>query len=410
MPIRALLDGKNIIPPLDNEEWVNLQQRVRANKIQLRLPVCQCLAYPRVSPCGVQHFVHYKNSECEPESELHLLAKMEIVKTCRELGYEAIPEFIGDGWRADVLVQSPKWKCCFEVQVSPQSFQETIRRQEVYKNHNIRCYWLFITLPERQALKRDQLLFLSQYTTPMFQLQEGSLGDNSQLAIELNGIKRPLRQFVHDLINNKLRYSRSKAIKGVTAMVHLWRTFCPECGYTIYFFNVDDLRGRTECGAEISLGHNLYSLLYPEANKTFFDFYMSGLPPEICEFLHIETQEGMPFYEFICTGCGKTRIVEKPPSSAHLKSMTWLKFSTSQEAAVEISLNHWCDSPHCVSADPDSGGEIQDVLSTPDLSWKCIGIFEPHRAIDYKQRLPYRHYASYSLLDSSAPSSPHTRL
>jgi hypothetical protein len=113
MPIRVLLNGQNIIAPLDQEEWEDLHQRVRAKVVELHLPCCQGLAYPRVSPRGAQHFVHFANSGCAPESEVHLLAKLEIIKACRELGYDAIPEFSGNGWRADVLVRSPKWDCCF---------------------------------------------------------------------------------------------------------------------------------------------------------------------------------------------------------------------------------------------------------------------------------------------------------
>ena len=157
MPIRVLLNGQNIIAPLDEKEWDNLQERVRSKEIELHLPCCQGLAYPRVSPRGAQHFVHFVNSACTPESETYLLAKLEIIKACRKLGYDAIPEFCGEGWRADVLVRSANWSCCFEVQVSPQSFQETIRRQKTYKDHDLRCCWLFRQLPERQPLNLEQM-------------------------------------------------------------------------------------------------------------------------------------------------------------------------------------------------------------------------------------------------------------
>lgn len=123
MNLRALLDGKNVVLPLDDAEWNRLQQRLRLKEIELAMPCCNGQAYMRVSSAGTQHFVHQVNTGCvQSESEIHHRAKIEIVKACRELGLPAIPESVGDGWRADVLVTQPNWKVAFEVQVSPQSF------------------------------------------------------------------------------------------------------------------------------------------------------------------------------------------------------------------------------------------------------------------------------------------------
>lgn len=401
MPLRVLLNGQDVIPPLDEEAWTSLQHRVRSKDIELRLPCCQGLAYPRVSPGGAQHFVHFTNSGCTPESELHLLAKLEIIKVCRKLGYDAIPEFSGEGWRADVFVRSPKWKCCFEVQVSPQSFQETISRQQTYKNNGLRCCWLFTELPERQALTLEQMALLSQYATPMFQFGQRSPTHPTSFDVEVNGAKRPLGQFVEDLLNKKLRYSASRAVDSVNAVVQLWRTHCPGCGYTMHFFGLEDLQGKTGCGTKIRFRHNRYSLLYPVSYEPFFDFYLKGIPSEVREFLRIDTRPEHPFNEFVCTGCGRTRISEMPGSTARLKSLTCLQFSALPESDGGIALNHWCDSPLCRSVQPDSAGEIQDALSRRDLIWNCTEICRFERKIDYKQRLPYRHFAAYTAAAAS---------
>jgi hypothetical protein len=203
---------------------------------------------------------------------------------------------------------------------------------------------------------------------------------------------------VADLLTKRLRYSRSNLVGGITAKVRLWKTFCPSCGFAMHFFHVDDLQGKTQCGAQISLEHNRYSLLYPESYTPFLEFYLRGVPPEIREFLHLETQDGMPFREFTCTGCGRTRLAERPTDLSNLKSMTCLGFIAGSEGLVEIPVNHWCDSPHCAPADPSSPCEIQDVLSRPDLRWKCHGAYNFRRTIDYKQKLPYRQYAAYASL------------
>ena len=126
MNLRASLDGKEVVLPLDDAEWEELQQRLRSKEIQLTMPCCNGQGFMRVSPAGTQHFVHQVDIGCkQSESEVHQLAKLEIVRACRELKLQAVPEYEGNGWRADVLVKHPKWNVVFEVQVSPQTFQET---------------------------------------------------------------------------------------------------------------------------------------------------------------------------------------------------------------------------------------------------------------------------------------------
>jgi competence CoiA-like predicted nuclease len=396
MNLRALLDGKDVILPLEDAQWNDLQQRLHSKEIELIMPCCKGQGYMRLSSAGTQHFVHYTDIGCkQSESEVHQLAKLEIVRACRELELEAIPEYAGEGWRADVLVKHPKWEATFEVQVSPQSFQETIQRQQAYKRDNVRCCWLFTSVPERQALSHEQLTLLSQYATPMFKLNYRAQA-TIPFTVEVNGINWPLKRFVHELLTKKLRYSQSSAMTGVKARVDLWRTYCPSCGYTMYFFGINDLQGKAECGAEITLAHNRYSLLYPDSYSAFLDRYVSGVPQELHEFLNLQRQMGLPYREFACTGCGKTRISEKPADRSRLKLLTSLAFTATPGSDVRVPLNHWCDNPCCSPVDGDSLGEIQDALSKADLDWKCTGIYDFNKTIDYKSKLPYRHYATYS--------------
>lgn len=396
MPLRALRDGFDVIPPINKGGWEILKQRTHARLTELRLPCCGGLAYPRVSPRGVQHFVHYTTSGCPPESELHLLAKREIRDVCLRLGFEAIPEYDGDGWRADILVRSPKWECCFEIQLSPQSFQETIRRQEVYRSHNLRCCWLFRDLPDRHCISRDGSSPLSPFATPMFRLRGPKTPRDCSLYVEVNGVNRPLRQFVRDLLTKKLRYAHSRAIHGIRTVVELWKTYCPRCGYRMHFFNLEGLRGQAECGASISVVQGRSSWLYPQSHRAFFDFYTTGIPSEIGEFLRVKNRPGLPFSEFVCPGCGQTTLSEKPPSSMRKTRITCLEFSTASDQNPEIQVNHWCDSPLCQIASPDSGGDVLDTLSRPDLKWECTAIRGFEHKINYQQQLPYRHFASYA--------------
>ena len=395
MNLRAALGGKDVVLPLEDSEWEELQQRLRSKMIELTMPCCNGRAYMRVSPAGTQHFVHQVDIGCkQSESEVHQLAKLEIVRACRDLKLQAIPEYEGDGWRADVLVKHPKCDGVFEVQVSPQTFQDTIRRQQAYTNADTRCCWLFTSVPERQALRYEQLSLLSQYATPMFKLHYREQ-NASPFTVEVNGAERPLRKFVRDLLTKKLRYSQSRTVAGIKARVDLWRTHCPSCGFTMYVFGVVDLQGKSECGAEITLGHNRFSLLYPDSYSAFLDRYIKGIPHELHEFLNIQRQEGLPLREFVCTGCGKTRVAEKPADCSRIKCLTSLAFTAGLEGNAEVPLNHWCDNPACTPVQGNSVGEIQDALSKSDLNWRCTGIFNSNKTIDYKSKLPFRHYAAY---------------
>ena len=120
MNLRASLGGKDVVSPLEDSEWEELHQRLRSKMIELTMPCCNGRAYMRVGPAGTQHFVHQVDIGCkQSESEVHQLAKLEIVRACRDLTLQAIPEYEGDGWRADVLVKHPKCDGVLEVQVSP---------------------------------------------------------------------------------------------------------------------------------------------------------------------------------------------------------------------------------------------------------------------------------------------------
>jgi hypothetical protein len=158
---------------------------------------------------------------------------------------------------------------------------------------------------------------------------------------------------------------------------------------------VVDLQAKSECGAAITLGHNRYSLLYPDSYSAFLDQYVKGIPRELHEFLNIQRQEGLPFREFVCAGCGKTRIANQPADRKRLKSLTSLAFTAGLDGNAGVPLNHWCDNPACTPISGNSIGEIQDALSRSDLNWSCTGIYNFNKTIDYKSKLPFRHSAAY---------------
>jgi hypothetical protein len=65
-------------------------------------------------------------------SSKHGRIQAEIVSTLQDMGIEAIQEYCGKDWRADVLVPNSGKPIAFEIQLSAQSLQRTIERQSKY--------------------------------------------------------------------------------------------------------------------------------------------------------------------------------------------------------------------------------------------------------------------------------------
>ena len=381
MPLRVLLDDADVIAPLPEAEWESLCQRVRSKEITLRLPCCKGTGYPRLSPLGLQHFAHHHNNGCEPETEEHIAAKIQIVEACRAAGLHAIPEHIGNGWRADVFVKARAWEACFEVQYSAQSFQETIRRQHIYRDSGVRCCWLFGNLPKRQTVPEDQRRLSSQQATPMFELRRTSdpyLSKEITFAVDVNGTRRPLRRFVHDLLSKRLRYCRSLVSSPVSATVRIWKVKCSNCWRSFRFFYVSEVHGRTQCGAEINLEHHRFSKLYPQAYEPFFTQFLKTFPGGMLAF-SARQHESLQCYEFACQGCGEMAFTEKPPSKTRgLRNMWDSKVQTRLLADHHIYLSHWCDNPRCTPCTGEPS-EIQDLLARPELEWDPV----PEKRFNY---------------------------
>ena len=58
----------------------------------------------------------------------------------------------------------------------------------------------------------------------------------------------------------------------------------------MHFSGEVDLQDKSECGAEITLGHDRYFLLYPVSYSAFLDRYTKGMPAELHEFLNFQRQ------------------------------------------------------------------------------------------------------------------------
>ena len=150
MPLRSLIDGKEVIAPLlDEDEWNRLKEAVRSKESVILLPCCQRSGFFRTSQLGTHHFVHKRKLDCDwkPETAEHLKIKSETVVACKNAGYGVSSEVSGSDWRADVLATKGSRKIAFEVQWSAQTLEETLDRQERYRRDGVRGCWLFRKIP-----------------------------------------------------------------------------------------------------------------------------------------------------------------------------------------------------------------------------------------------------------------------
>jgi len=158
MPFKAKINGKTVIAPdISDYEWIDLKKLNRKKDKIISLLCCESKAYLRVSKLGTKHFVHKikKNCNCEPESIDHLKAKEIIYKCCKKEGWNAEPEYNLKDCVADVFATDGKIEVVFEVQLSPQSEEDTILRHNKYEEKGIKCVWFFKKLPHSLSSNKN---------------------------------------------------------------------------------------------------------------------------------------------------------------------------------------------------------------------------------------------------------------
>lgn len=152
MPLRCLEpESKTSILAFDlsPDAWRALEVENRRRR-HLRLPCCSAEVVLRRSRLGTRFFAHKAIGACTtaPETEEHLRLKRMAVEAARAAGWAAETEVAGrtpegELWRADVLASKGEARIAIEVQWSPQTDEETLRRQERYRASGVLGLWLF---------------------------------------------------------------------------------------------------------------------------------------------------------------------------------------------------------------------------------------------------------------------------
>lgn len=150
MPLRCLGPDDHSIQSFDltDAEWSALRSdKSRAGL--LRMPCCDAEVVMKTSARGLNFFAHKSRGPCRsgPEAEEHLALKLLAVAAARRAGWDCSTEArgaspSGEAWTADVLAQKGRHKIAIEVQLSSQTNEEILRRQERYRQSGVRCLWL----------------------------------------------------------------------------------------------------------------------------------------------------------------------------------------------------------------------------------------------------------------------------
>jgi hypothetical protein len=150
-----------------------------------------------------------------PETEAHLALKALAAQAARRAGWGCSTEASGSSpsgetWTADVLAYKGKAKIAIEIQWSAQTNEESLYRQERYRQSGVRCLWLF-----RQSgfpVSKDfPAACISGDVTAGF-------------TAHLGGQVMPLNEFLDAVFAKRFRYEIPVEAKAIVR-VHGWRLF-----------------------------------------------------------------------------------------------------------------------------------------------------------------------------------------
>lgn len=254
MPLRALLDGRDLVAPsLSGSDWDDLRREVRSGAHALTLPCCGRPAFQRTSHRGLRHFYHAPDARCDEQGETldHLHAKLAIMRGCEAAGYEARPEWTDGGWRADVLAVRGRVRIAFEVQWSRQTLAETAARQERYGAAGVRGCWFFRIPPLGLQRTGNDRSVEARRDLPLFELQQDECHASR---VYLNGRHRELDAFVTALLTGKVRFcSRVWIPRWQQVTLRFFGVGCRRCGRASHVYCLERRSYASPCGVEVPL-------------------------------------------------------------------------------------------------------------------------------------------------------------
>ncbi len=361
MPLRAIIDGVDVIAPLlDDEAWEALRKRVSDDDLRVVLPCCNVEGYLRKSKYGTKHFAHKQGAECVSKGETleHLRAKADIVLACQSAGYHALTEVIGDDWRADVLAARGSARIAFEVQWSFLRLRDALMRQRRYERDHVRGCWFFRRPPA--PLHRDgfdgALELQARRELPLFHLYVNADGSFS---VALNNRLHRLREFVTALLSWRVRFCEMARSETTRLRLHFREMHCPACGQRAHVYAVDATQ-TAACGIRFKAGDEASYRFHPDVRAAVAAYRVSEVGRELRMGTikpRPDAQTGIVAFSFGCPACDE----KLDPEALSVSPASWANDAGLDTTDVTLrepasgTVAHWCcpgDGDFCCGREP----------------------------------------------------------
>lgn len=205
----------------NEDQWAALKLSYR--DLGLSMPCCGRGAIPKKSALGSHFFAHTRKGPCKtaPESAQHLYCKQLIAQAARASGWTVLTERKGycpkgEEWITDVFCERGNAKIAFEVQMSPQTHEETLRRQRRYRDSGVRGAWFHAPRKSVHRMHTDE-------ETPCFVLEDVEVG----IAPRVQGFPANLPEFVTALLSKQVTWEAPQVTR--TLYVEYLSDVCWAC-------------------------------------------------------------------------------------------------------------------------------------------------------------------------------------
>lgn len=204
------------------------------------------------------------------EYSLHDEIKFAVEKACNALGFDAKNECWGRDWRADVMVEKDHQRYAFEIQMSPQTLNRTIERQEKYMRDGVIGCWLFETIPAKLSEERPDL--------PLFQVFQ----EEGEFKVSLSGRKvLPLEIFVEDFLKGKIQFRSHVLTNKIQHLnIQFYEMPCWDCGVINHLYYIKP-EFTSSCNASLHYVESLWGehrLVYIPKVRQVVEEYAASVP------------------------------------------------------------------------------------------------------------------------------------
>lgn len=277
MPLRARLYGEDIFSfNYDEKSWLDLK------KYPVSMHCCESKAILKKSKLGTLFFAHSTKGTCTSrgESPEHLYIKNLISKAAIQLGWNAYSEEQGETpegekWVADVFCSTGNVKLVFEIQWSPQSLDEFIRRQKKYNSSGIRAAWLYRLKRNKEYSKYD---IPYNHDVPVFGLKSHSPKVEDLFIPQFN---LSIESFIKGMLQGKLSWSPKQGQQLIAEIIphyeYCWR--CKKETGIIIGISIKDNNG-TEFAFKSFTTKGIPEFIIKNLNKDILSNYKIGIIKE----------------------------------------------------------------------------------------------------------------------------------